>query len=106
MSPFQSESLLASESGHTRERQDLENRLKGLQNILEEKSKEIEKLQQLNGRVQQDLKVEVDKSSNLVQAQNAALQSTKILEGKVEGLQASLNKKVSRVGSKFQRPNY
>jgi hypothetical protein len=86
---------LASESAHTRERQELENRLKGVHNSLEEKSKEIEKLQQLNGQVQQSLKMEVDKSSNLVQAQNAALESAKMLKEKVDELHASLNKKVS-----------
>ena len=59
---FQTENFLASESGHTRERQELENRLKGLQNIVEEKSKEIDKLTQINVQVQQSLKMEVDKS--------------------------------------------
>ena len=92
---FQTENFLASESGHTRERQELENRLKGLQNIVEEKSKEIDKLTQINVQVQQSLKMEVDKSLNLVQAQNAAIERAKILQGKVDELQANLSKKVS-----------
>ena len=66
-----------------------------LQNIVEEKSKEIDKLTQINVQVQQSLKMEVDKSSNLVQAQNAAIESAKILQGKVDELQANLSKKVS-----------
>lgn len=87
--------MLAAESASASDRKEFESRVNSFENLLEERSKEIETLKKKNDQAQLTIKEELINSSNLKAAQNAAVESSKLLETKILELQSGLKKKVN-----------